>query len=161
MGSAARAELFSCECMDCDGLVKCQARNLLPTHVKPMHYSLHTTPNLEAFTFTGTVRITLVCSYPTSKLVLHAHELNISRASLAIKGKEKSLDVAPENIVFNETDQTVSLTLSETFQNGTLSNERNPRNTNRRCLTVLVIVRKDTELRDVGDQICGMRGFVS
>ena len=50
---------------------------LLPENVRPVHYDIELTPDLEKFTFTGEVTIAVVVFKPTSKITLHAADLKI------------------------------------------------------------------------------------
>jgi len=64
------------------------ARNpyLLPETVVPQHYDIALKPNLEAFTFSGHVAIRVRGRQPVSRIVLHAVELQITRASVSQNG---------------------------------------------------------------------------
>src|SRR3989338_3777353 len=53
---------------------------LLPEDVKPIHYDIELTPDLEKFTFAGKVNIDVVIHRPTSKITLHAADLKILSA---------------------------------------------------------------------------------
>jgi len=57
-------------------------REVLPTDVVPTHYHLSLNPDLETFTYTGNVTVTLDVAKPTSQIVLNAHELELHSASL-------------------------------------------------------------------------------
>ncbi|MHB8328505.1 MAG: M1 family metallopeptidase [Acidimicrobiales bacterium] len=55
------------------------ARYRLPYTVEPRRYELHLAPDLDAATFTGTVRIDAHAHQPVTRIVLHAAELAIDR----------------------------------------------------------------------------------
>ena len=61
----------------------------LPTTVRPRHYRLTIHPQLSVFKFTGTVDITIDVSAPTSRVELHAKQLNVGSARV------RSLDTSP------------------------------------------------------------------
>jgi puromycin-sensitive aminopeptidase len=62
---------------------------LLPADVLPSHYDISLKPDLTAFTFAGSERITLSVRKPTKRVVLHAVELKISKAAVAQGGAEQ------------------------------------------------------------------------
>ncbi|KNC54423.1 puromycin sensitive aminopeptidase [Thecamonas trahens ATCC 50062] len=53
----------------------------LPTHTLPSHYSVHLTPDLEAFTFAGKCEIKVNSSADSQTIVVHAKELTIHSVS--------------------------------------------------------------------------------
>ena len=54
----------------------------LSPEVKPSHYAVHITPDLEAGTFTGTVTIGLTCERRRDVIELHALDLTIEQAEI-------------------------------------------------------------------------------
>uniref|UniRef100_H0VNK8 Aminopeptidase n=2 Tax=Cavia porcellus TaxID=10141 RepID=H0VNK8_CAVPO len=54
----------------------------LPEHVIPVHYDLMIHANLSTLTFQGTTEIQVTASQPTSAIILHSHNLQISKATL-------------------------------------------------------------------------------
>uniref|UniRef100_A0A8C2YMT5 Aminopeptidase n=2 Tax=Chinchilla lanigera TaxID=34839 RepID=A0A8C2YMT5_CHILA len=54
----------------------------LPEYVVPVHYDLMIHANLSTLTFRGTTEIEVTASQPTSAIVLHSHNLQISKATL-------------------------------------------------------------------------------
>jgi len=82
------------------------SRALLPTNVKPSHYCVVVTPDLAAFTFAGSVAVTLDILQETTTLVFHAVEIEIQKASLALA----SGSVAPTETAFDKEQQTCTLT---------------------------------------------------
>jgi len=55
----------------------------LPRHVVPIHYDIHLEPDLETFTFIGSVGIDIEVLETTSSIVLNAVEVDIKSAVLA------------------------------------------------------------------------------
>ena len=62
----------------------------LPTDVIPKAYDLSIAVNLSTMTFTGEVKITVLCKVPTEKIVLHAKDINIFKTNVT-KGKTGKL----------------------------------------------------------------------
>ena len=62
----------------------------LPTDVIPKAYDLSIAVNLSTMTFTGEVKITVLCKVPTEKIVLHAKDMNIFKTNVT-KGKTGKL----------------------------------------------------------------------
>src|SRR5512138_1893166 len=58
----------------------------LPTHVRPTAYDARLSLDLDARTFTGSMRIDLAVAEPTSELVLHGVALDVGRAHLRSGG---------------------------------------------------------------------------
>ena len=54
----------------------------LPRHVVPSHYDIQLEPDLETFTFTGSVGIDVDVITATSKISLNAAEIDIKSATL-------------------------------------------------------------------------------
>ena len=57
------------------------AREILSSDVLPEHYELTLEPDLESFSFQGTVLISCDVHVATDSISVHAHELLISHAS--------------------------------------------------------------------------------
>ncbi|CAG8555897.1 12443_t:CDS:2, partial [Acaulospora colombiana] len=70
--------------------------HLLPTNVRPTHYDLTFTPNLETFRFNGREIIKLDVNEETSVIKLHANKLEITSAKIIylVEKSELSQDVA-------------------------------------------------------------------
>ncbi|HSE83168.1 MAG TPA: M1 family metallopeptidase [Thermodesulfobacteriota bacterium] len=60
---------------------------LLPDDVEPVHYNLEIKTDFENFTFSGKEDVSIVTKQPTSKITLHAADLEIKKAYLAAGGK--------------------------------------------------------------------------
>ncbi|KAM9253523.1 endoplasmic reticulum aminopeptidase 1 [Dugong dugon] len=54
----------------------------LPEHVIPVHYDLMIHANLTTLTFSGTTKVEITASQPTSTIILHSHHLQISKVTL-------------------------------------------------------------------------------
>ena len=69
---------------------KAEGRVLLPLTIVPTRYDLKITPDLEKFTFTGEVKITLSTTPDLGdncrEIILHAKELCFSSASYLVEG---------------------------------------------------------------------------
>uniref|UniRef100_G1M343 Aminopeptidase n=1 Tax=Ailuropoda melanoleuca TaxID=9646 RepID=G1M343_AILME len=61
----------------------------LPEHIIPVHYDLLIHANLTTLTFEGTTEIEITASQPTSTIILHSHRLQISKATLKKRGRER------------------------------------------------------------------------
>ena len=66
----------------------------LPGGVTPVHYDLQFEPDLANATFMGRARIQVTMAQPTSTVVLHAHQLTISGATVAQAGGQQTATVA-------------------------------------------------------------------
>ena len=87
-------------------------RDILPAHVKPVHYELHLWPNLETFKFKGTVNVHLQVLKPTKVVHLNANELELLSGhvmSVGEAGQSKRINVT--NIALDAKAETAALTL--------------------------------------------------
>src|SRR5512140_3271559 len=66
----------------------------LPTHVRPVAYDAALSLDLDAQTFTGTLRLDLSLAQPAAEIILHAHGLSLSRAHLRAGGGEDDAQVS-------------------------------------------------------------------
>ncbi len=88
------------------------AAHRLPTTVRPRNYRLRLCPDLEAFTFTGTVAIECdVLAANTTAVVLHAHELEVSAAACTPSGAAAATPAA--GIALDTAKQQLTLTFPE------------------------------------------------
>ena len=72
----------------------CQDREVLPDNVKPTHYNVTVTPNLETFTFTGYVEIHCKVVKDTQRIVVNVNEVTVKNVMLRlIHGKTENLCV--------------------------------------------------------------------
>ncbi|KAG7280925.1 hypothetical protein CRUP_009212 [Coryphaenoides rupestris] len=66
----------------------------LPTSVRPVHYDLTVNPDLDNMTFTGRTVITVSVLHSTKRIVLHAAELNVTKATFQLgDGKPVAVNV--------------------------------------------------------------------
>ena len=66
-------------------------RDILPSHVKPIHYDVTIVPDLEKFTFTGKVAIDLQVNSNTKEIQLNANELVLLTANVVNLANAKTL----------------------------------------------------------------------
>ncbi|KAK0389115.1 hypothetical protein NLU13_2690 [Sarocladium strictum] len=97
------------------GATKAPARDLLPANVVPRHYDLAIEPDLEKFTFGGSVTIDLDVVEETTKISLHTLELELSSVSVVCDGVK--ISVNPE-IAYDEKEQASTFTLGSTLSKG-------------------------------------------
>ncbi|KAI8393668.1 aminopeptidase [Radiomyces spectabilis] len=86
-------------------------RQVLPTNVKPTHYDLTLSPDLQAFVFQGRVKVDLDVVEPTTSLTLNAQDINIQSASLY---KDQNSQNAT-NITYNSDKHEATLTFADTI----------------------------------------------
>lgn len=67
---------------------KAKGRVLLPEAVEPLRYDVKLSPDLEKFTFDGTVKITIDVREATDQISLHAKELMIKHDTVVVKPAE-------------------------------------------------------------------------
>ncbi|XP_071801032.1 aminopeptidase N-like [Asterias amurensis] len=58
----------------------------LPETLRPLHYNLKMTPDLENFTFDGQISVTFLCEKATDLLVLNSNNLEIQKETASING---------------------------------------------------------------------------
>lgn len=90
-------------------------RCLLPSDVSPEYYDLCLDPDLERFTFSGTVKITCEVHVATDRITLHAKELVISSASFTPSGCPTML---ADEITLKAKDMTASFGFDEVLPVG-------------------------------------------
>ncbi|CAG8660596.1 21427_t:CDS:10 [Cetraspora pellucida] len=59
-------------------------RQVLPTNVRPTHYDLTLTPDLQSFTFEGTETINLNINQNTKTIILNANEIQVNQNTVTI-----------------------------------------------------------------------------
>ncbi|CAG8485846.1 13015_t:CDS:10 [Cetraspora pellucida] len=59
-------------------------RQVLPTNVRPTHYDLTLTPDLQSFTFEGTETVNLNINQNTKTIILNANEIQVNQNAVAI-----------------------------------------------------------------------------
>ena len=75
----------------------------LPRFVRPRHYALHLTPDLDAATFQGTAGIDVEVHEPVAEVVLNAAELTIRSATIDGAPATVSLDPEVEQVTLTTT----------------------------------------------------------
>ena len=87
-----------------------QRFTLLPTHVRPSHYTLELSPDLQNASFAGEVAIDVLVAEITSEIVLNAIELELASASFAPRGGEAT---GPSEITYDEASETATLRFAD------------------------------------------------
>ncbi|CAI2169026.1 4397_t:CDS:10 [Funneliformis geosporum] len=93
-------------------------RQVLPTNVRPTHYTLTLTPDLVNFTFTGSEVINININENTKVITLHANEIEIKSAKLVNLDLKTSQGCEAENISYNSQKETATLTFPQEFSSG-------------------------------------------
>lgn len=88
---------------------------MLPAHSSPIRYDLTIEPDLERFTFDGSVSILVDVHTETPSLVLHSKELQISKVSFTAEGGAK---LEASEINFNLKETTVTFVFPEALKVG-------------------------------------------
>lgn len=86
------------------------SREVLPTNVKPLKYSLTFEPNFTDFTFKGEESIKLAVNQLSSSITLNSTEITIHDANVN--------DVAVKSIEYDEKEQTATFQLTDTITEG-------------------------------------------
>ena len=84
----------------------------LPTSIHPSHYALSLTPNLQAFTFGGHVKIDLDVKETTKVILLNAMEMTLNKVKLESGGQE----IATKDWKLNEENETLQINLADPLQ---------------------------------------------
>lgn len=87
-------------------------REVLPTNVKPLKYTLSFEPNFTDFTFEGTESIELAVNSLTDTITLNLTEITIHQADVN--------DVAVKSIEYDEKAQTATFKLADTVTEGSV-----------------------------------------
>uniref|UniRef100_A0A6A7FZR5 Aminopeptidase n=2 Tax=Hirondellea gigas TaxID=1518452 RepID=A0A6A7FZR5_9CRUS len=90
--------------------VQADKRVLLPKGLVPTNYDLSITPDMEAFTFKGTVAIALRADVAVNEIVLNAVGLEFTDVQLHQGGSVTK--VASDEVKFNDVDDTATIGLS-------------------------------------------------
>ena len=83
---------------------------LLPGSVRPSHYALTLSPDLESATFSGDVSIDILVSEITSEVTLNAIELELGAATFTPRGGEAT---SSTGISYNEDAETAAIRFGE------------------------------------------------
>ncbi|KAJ2003455.1 hypothetical protein GGI04_000554 [Coemansia thaxteri] len=95
-----------------------EERELLPTNVTPVHYDLLLSPDLDALTYTGEVKIRIRINELTDKVVLHANELEIKEASLTSNALRLDAPLNATSITLEKDDETAHLAFAQSLPAG-------------------------------------------
>ncbi|KAI8618969.1 peptidase family M1-domain-containing protein [Chytriomyces sp. MP71] len=91
-----------------------QSKDILPGWLVPSHYKLWLEPNLETFTFDGTVNIDVDVKEDTNKVVLNSKNLTIHKASITVG--EKTQEAV--SITFNTEKEQVTFEFADVISAG-------------------------------------------
>ncbi|XP_071792153.1 puromycin-sensitive aminopeptidase-like [Asterias amurensis] len=86
----------------------------LPKTVVPSNYKLKLEPDLEKFTFSGNVNITVSVNEATDKVILNCLDINITKTCYASGGK----DISSSDISYSVENETATVTFPETLATG-------------------------------------------
>ncbi|KAF2178505.1 hypothetical protein K469DRAFT_695310 [Zopfia rhizophila CBS 207.26] len=92
-----------------------QAREVLPTNVKPVHYDLTLEPDFDKFTYEGKVVIDLDVAEDTSSISLNTNELKIH--STTVSSGKQVISSSPD-VSYNEDTQTTKVSFKDTIPAG-------------------------------------------
>ncbi|TLS26201.1 hypothetical protein PpBr36_05272 [Pyricularia pennisetigena] len=90
-------------------------RELLPTNVVPKHYDLTLEPDLEKFTFNGSVVVHLDVAEDSKSISLHTLEIDVKSAKVTSGGQ--TITSSPK-ISYNEDTQVTKIDFDETISKG-------------------------------------------
>lgn len=96
-------------------MVVSHGREVLPTNVRPTHYDLSLEPDLEAFTYTGSVVIDLDVLEDTSSITLNTIDITVKHAKLRTGTTADTKTLAVEQ---DEDAQTSTFKLNESLPGG-------------------------------------------
>jgi puromycin-sensitive aminopeptidase len=85
--------------------------------VIPVHYDLHLEPDLDTFTFEGSVSISVGITETVNEIVLNAAELDMK--SVVLRDEDSEIPIT--DIVYNDEFERATLTLAEPVKPGTRS----------------------------------------
>lgn len=84
---------------------KTAGRVLLPPTINPTRYSLHFTPDLANFTFSGvtTIELSTTKDVTGNEIKMHAKELCFASASFVVKGRSEKEEAVEIRVNMKET----------------------------------------------------------
>ncbi|CAI2170148.1 17754_t:CDS:10 [Funneliformis geosporum] len=94
-------------------------RQMLPTNVRPTHYTLTLTPDMVNFTFIGSETVNINISENTKIITLHVNEIEINSAKIINLDLKTSKSCEATNINYDTQKETVTLTFPQEFSSGT------------------------------------------
>ncbi len=86
---------------------------LFPT-ITPTHYSISLAPDLEKFVFEGEETITFTTKEVSSRLLFHAYELQVNKATFIVENTRYT----PKEITYDSTEKTVTFVFPEDLPAG-------------------------------------------
>ncbi|KAF1950718.1 hypothetical protein CC80DRAFT_496632 [Byssothecium circinans] len=92
-----------------------QAREVLPTNVKPLHYSLTLEPDFEKFTYEGSVTIDLDVVEDTTSITLNTIDLKVHTAK--VTSGDQDISSSP-TLAHDEEAQTTKVSFDQTIPSG-------------------------------------------
>ncbi|KAH8149022.1 uncharacterized protein LAJ45_06998 [Morchella importuna] len=101
--------------LDASGSTINQGREVLPDNVKPTNYALELEPDLEKFTFEGTVAIALDVVKDSTTVAVNDVDIEIQSAKLEYNGQEYT----PVNVEHTDDIQTTTWTFKDVIPAGT------------------------------------------
>ncbi|KAJ1977834.1 hypothetical protein H4R34_003429 [Dimargaris verticillata] len=93
-------------------------REVLPTNVKPLHYALELTPDLEQLVFQGRVTVKLEVAKATSVIALNTDDLKIQSAHVVQNVAKTEQKLAADNISYDAAKQRAILTFAQELPAG-------------------------------------------
>ncbi|KAI9101248.1 peptidase family M1-domain-containing protein [Phlyctochytrium arcticum] len=93
-------------------------REILPATVKPTHYAVNITPDLETFKFKGTVDISLKINETIKTIVCNANELEISAASITVVHMKTESKQTATNITLDKKAETATFEFANAIEAG-------------------------------------------
>ncbi|KAJ3295271.1 Aminopeptidase 2 mitochondrial [Borealophlyctis nickersoniae] len=94
------------------------AREILPATVKPTHYNVNITPDLETFNFSGTVEVSLNVNETTKQIVCNANELEIKSAKVTTSHVKTETSQDATNIAYDKKAETVTFDFATEIPKG-------------------------------------------
>ncbi|XP_063138683.1 endoplasmic reticulum aminopeptidase 1 isoform X4 [Rattus norvegicus] len=91
----------------------------LPEYITPIHYDLMIHANLSTLTFWGKTEVEITVSQPTSTIIMHSHQLQISKATLR-RGAEEMLPEEPLKLMEYSAHEQVALLTAQPLLAGSV-----------------------------------------
>ncbi|RKP39469.1 peptidase family M1-domain-containing protein [Dimargaris cristalligena] len=88
-------------------------REVLPTNVRPIHYDLQLTPDLDKLVFDGTVAVKLEVLEATSTITLNAEDLKITAAYILQDVAKTEQKLASNSIAYQADTQSASIAFAQ------------------------------------------------
>lgn len=92
-----------------------QAREVLPTNVKPIHYDLTLEPNFSNFSYQGTVVIDLEVKEDTSSISLNSLEIDVHSSTVTTEGREVT---SSPKVKYDDDSQVTTLSFDKVIPAG-------------------------------------------